>query len=401
MAEKENTTLLDTYKLNVYDTIIDITITRSTAGFSYYNISIQNITPTTNIILQKIRDEFISKVRIADIEITDSTGIDELKNRFKKEILVLIRKYFPNTDMKTMDLLMNQVLRQNIGLGDIEILLKDSNLEEIAVNTSKEPLYVYHKKHGWLKTNIQIAEDSRIRHYATMIGRDVGKEITLLKPLLDAHLLTGDRVNATLYPISTTGSTITIRKFAEKPWTITDFIQSKTIDYETSAFIWLAVQNELSTLISGGTGSGKTSMLNVITSFLPINQRVVSIEDTREITLPKDLHWVPLETRLPNPEGKGEITMLDLVVNSLRMRPDRIIVGEIRRKKEGSRGTFRGNAYRPQRIFNLARKQCRGNHPASHKPSNRCSQTSSSSIAHDCCPEQEQEDRPQEDTSIG
>lgn len=334
MAEKEQVKNLDTYKLNVYDTIVDVLITKSSYGFSFYTITIQNITPTTNVILQKIRDEFVSKVNLTQVGATDISAIGEIKDRFKKEIIFLIKKYFPNTDKKTTDLLMNQIIRQNIGLGDIEILLKDSNLEEIAINTSDEPVWVYHKKFGWLKTNIKLPDENRIRHYSTMIGRDVGKEITILKPLLDAHLLTGDRVNATLYPISTKGNTITIRKFAEKPWTITDFIKDKTIDYETAAFIWLGIQNELSILISGGTGSGKTSMLNVISSFFPINQRIISIEDTREITLPNDLHWVPMETRLPNPEGKGEVSMLDLVVNSLRMRPDRIIMGEVRRKRE-------------------------------------------------------------------
>ena len=98
--------------------------------------------------------------------------------------------------------------------------------------------------------------------------------------------------------------------------------------------MWLAIQNELSILVAGGTGSGKTSMLNVVSNFFPPNQRIISIEDTRELILPNNLHWVPLETRLPNPEGKGEITMLDLLVNRLRMRPDRIIVGEIRRQRE-------------------------------------------------------------------
>src|SRR6056297_296808 len=167
-----------------------------------------------------------------------------------------------------------------------------------------------------------------------MIGRDVNKEITALNPLMDAHLLTGDRVNATLNPISTKGNTITIRKFAEDPWTITKFIKQGTINVEAAAFVWLAIQNEMSVLIAGGTGSGKTSMLNVVSNFFPSNQRILSIEDTRELTLPKNLHWVPMETRLPNPEGKGGVTMLDLLVNSLRMRPDRILVGEIRRQKE-------------------------------------------------------------------
>jgi archaeal flagellar protein FlaI len=151
---------------------------------------------------------------------------------------------------------------------------------------------------------------------------------------MDAHLKTGDRVNATLSPISTKGNTITIRKFAEDPWTMIKFIEMRTISAEGAALVWLAVQNELSILIAGGTGSGKTSMLNGISNFLAPNQRIISIEDTRELKLIKLLHWVPLETRLPNPEGKGGITMLDLLVNSLRMRPDRIFVGEIRRKEE-------------------------------------------------------------------
>jgi flagellar protein FlaI len=167
-----------------------------------------------------------------------------------------------------------------------------------------------------------------------MIGREVNKEITMLTPLMDAHLRTGDRVNATLNPVSSFGNTITIRKFAADPWTIVDFINSNTISYEMAAVVWLAIQNELSILIIGGTGSGKTSMLNVVANFFPPNQRIISIEDTRELTLPKSLHWVPMETRLGNAEGKGEVTMLNLLVNSLRMRPDRIVVGEVRRREE-------------------------------------------------------------------
>jgi flagellar protein FlaI len=151
---------------------------------------------------------------------------------------------------------------------------------------------------------------------------------------MDAHLATGDRINATLKPISSNGNTFTVRKFAEQPWTITNFLQTNTIDFYTAAMVWTAIQYELSILIVGGTGSGKTSTLNVFSIFIPPNQRVISIEDTRELRLPKTLHWVPMETKLPNPEGKGGVTMLDLMVNSLRMRPDRIIVGEIRRKNE-------------------------------------------------------------------
>ncbi|MFT4309994.1 MAG: type II/IV secretion system ATPase subunit, partial [Candidatus Woesearchaeota archaeon] len=135
-------------------------------------------------------------------------------------------------------------------------------------------------------------------------------------------------------PISSRGNTITIRKFAEKPWSVIDLIKTNTINYQGASLIWLGIQNEFSMIIAGGTGSGKTSFLNAISNYFPPNHRIISIEDTRELTLPDSLHWVPMETRLPNPEGKGEVSMLDLVVNSLRQRPDRILVGEIRRKKE-------------------------------------------------------------------
>jgi archaeal flagellar protein FlaI len=216
----------------------------------------------------------------------------------------------------------------------IEILMDDINLEEIAVNGGREPVWVYQKKHGWLKTTIWLESDEQIRHYSSMIGRKIGRQITLLNPLMDAHLTTGDRVNSTLEPISVHGNTITLRKFASKPWTITDFLNAGSISTYGAALIWTGVQYELSTLIAGGTASGKTSMLNVVSNFFPPNQRIISIEDTRELQLPKFLHWVPMITRLPNPEGKGEISMLDLLVNSLRMRPDRIMVGEIRRKRE-------------------------------------------------------------------
>ena len=326
--------LLESYELSVNEIIIDVSIySEEEEPVPVYNISITNISETTKIILEKIREEFVSQ-ELKTIEGKEHLESSTIQEQFKKSILVLLRKYFPTANKKTMDMLINYILQQNIGLGNIEILLKDKNLEEVVINNAHEFVWVYHRRYGWLKTNVTIPDENRIRYYSTIIGRDIGKEITVLSPLMDAHLKTGDRVNATLSPISSKGNTITIRKFAVKPWTITDFIREKSLSYEAAALIWMAVQNELSILISGGTASGKTSMLNVVANFFPPNQRIISLEDTRELMLPSILHWVPLETRLPNPEGKGGIAMLDLVVNSLRMRPDRILVGEIRRKAE-------------------------------------------------------------------
>jgi archaeal flagellar protein FlaI len=330
--DKKVETYLERYKLKMNDILVDINIVLyEDEPTPRYVVSLTNISDATKLILEKIRQEFISK-NTTQQDKTENNP--DNKDAFQTDITKLIRKYFPAVNEETTNMLVNYIIQENLGLGKIEILLKDIYLEEIVVNNHKEGIWVYHKKHGWLLTNIKLVTEAKIRHYATMIGREVGKEITTLNPLMDAHLSTGDRVNSTLYPISSKGNTITIRKFSADPWTITKFIKDNTLSIEAAAFIWLAIQNELSILIAGGTGSGKTSMLNVISNFFPPNQRIISIEDTRELTLPGNLHWVPLETRLPNPEGKGEITMLDLLVNSLRMRPDRILVGEIRRQKE-------------------------------------------------------------------
>lgn len=326
--------ILETYELLVNNIIVDIVIKHDEQGYLTYDISITNISDTTKIILEKIREEFIEEQTKDLISGSEGLNANNIQDQFRKKIVNLLDKYFPGADQKTTDMLVNYILQQNIGLGNVEILLNDINLEEIVINNSKEPVWVYHRKYGWLKTNVILPNEARIRHYASIIGRDVGKEITVLKPLMDAHLKGGDRVNATLYPISSKGNTITIRKFSVKPWSITDFLKSKTISFHGAALLWMAIQNELSIIVTGGTASGKTSMLNGMANFFPSNQRIISIEDTRELKLPENLHWVPMETRLPNPEGKGGIDMLDLTVNSLRMRPDRIVVGEIRRKEE-------------------------------------------------------------------
>lgn len=335
LLKKEDAKLIATYDFISDQIPITIKIYRKKGEFvPIYDVSISSISKNTEIILEKIREELTTQVNLGMVDIlaTKDTGIIEQK--FIDTITNLINKHFPDADERTANFLKSYLIQRSLGLGSIEILMDDISLEEIAVNSAEQPVWVYHKKYGWLKTTITLENEEQTRHYATMIGRRVGRQLTILEPLMDAHLKGGDRVNATIEPISVEGNTITLRKFAAKPWTIADFISDGTISTEAAALIWLGVQYELSTLISGGTATGKTSMLNVVANFFPPNQRIISIEDTREIQLPKFLHWIPMVTRLPNPGGKGEVSMLDLLVNSLRMRPDRIIVGEIRRKAE-------------------------------------------------------------------
>jgi len=299
-----------------------------------YEVERPEIRTATEAVLSDLKEQVVKEVNLSTEEFVDAKELQNVKKKFQDQAMDKLEEELPETSDRAKNILIGNLIHEMLGLGDIEILLNDQHLEEIVINSSQEPAWVYHKELGWMKTDVTFDDEDQIYNYASEIGRRVGKNISSLHPLLDAHLPSGDRTNATLYPISTQGNTITIRKFARDPWTITDFIKNGTITREVAAFLWLCLQYELNLLVSGGTGAGKTSLLNVLTPFIPPNQRILSIEDTREVSLPEFLHWVPLTTREPNPEGKGGVSMLDLLVNALRMRPDRILVGEIRRKRQ-------------------------------------------------------------------
>lgn len=328
-------TTLDKYTIQAEKVRADIEVLSTPQDFvPIYRVRMPKLEEPTLVLLDKIKDDLISVMRIKITELTDPSSFEGLKEKFYNKAVELIEKQLPGIAPEKKQVLAGTLLHEMLGLGNLEILLSDGNLEEIVVNNSKEPVWVYHKRHGWLKTNIVIPTEIQIQNYAASIARKIGRQITTLDPLLDAHLISGDRVNATLFPISTSGNTITIRMFRRNPWTITDFIENNTVSTEVAAMIWLAIQYEMSMIISGGTASGKTSFLGSVMPFIQPNQRVISIEDTRELNLPKFLHWIPMTTREPSSEGKGKIDMLDLLVNSLRMRPDRIIVAEIRRRRQ-------------------------------------------------------------------
>jgi flagellar protein FlaI len=323
------------YKVQADEVPAKITIgDRKGEYVKIYKLDRPQVSGGTEAFVQNLRAQAIRSVKLSREEFTDSDEVEKVKSKFKEAVKTQLDQMIPEADETARKILVGNLIHQMVGLGDLEILLEDPNLEEMVVNSADEPTWVYHKEYGWLKSNITFEDEEEIYNYSSEIARRVGKNITSLDPLLDAHLPTGDRTNATLNPISTHGNTITIRKFARDPWTITDFIDNQTISKEVAAFLWLCLQYELSIIVSGGTGSGKTSLLNVLMPFMPPNQRILSIEDTREVQLPEFLHWVPLTTREANPEGEGEISMLDLLVNSLRMRPDRILVGEIRKKRQ-------------------------------------------------------------------
>lgn len=303
-----------------------------------YELQAPAIGPYTEAFLEFLRDELARSVPVQTEEISDPNRVSNLKSRFLAAAIELLNNQFPELPPVKKTILAGTLLHRIYGLGVLELLMADDKLEEIAVNGSSYPVSVYHRKLGWLKTNVQLPSEEEIYNYASQIGRKSGRNITLLEPIMDAHLISGDRVSASLFPISATGNSITIRRFARNPWTLIDFIDPKvhTLSSDMAALLWLCVQYEMNLLVAGGTASGKTSLLNTLCALSPPHHRIITIEDTRELNLPEFLrwNWVALTTRGPSPEGRGEVSMLDLMVSSLRMRPDKIIVGEIRRQRE-------------------------------------------------------------------
>jgi len=299
-----------------------------------YALGLPEFGQGTKALIENLKRMIILDPSIKAEKMLDPKAVESLRVDFREKAQAILKRELPHLDEGTKGPLLMVLLTDMLGIGKLDILLCDGDLEEIVVNDAKDPAWVYHKEFGWLKTNVFFDGEDQIQNYANIIARRGGKQITTLNPLLDTHLISGDRANATLFPISGKGNTITIRRFRRDPWTVTDFINNKTATSEVMALVWLAMQYELNMILSGGTASGKTSFLNVCLPFIQPNHRIISIEDTRELIMPDFLHWVPMTTREPNPEGKGGVNMLDLLVNSLRQRPDRIIVGETRRRNE-------------------------------------------------------------------
>lgn len=220
-----------------------------------------------------------------------------------------------------------EVLDEILGFGPITSLLNDPEITEIMVNG---PHQVYVERYGRLeKTDVAFRDAAHVMRIIEKIVAPVGRRVDESMPMVDARLPDGSRVNVIIPPLALNGPTITIRKFYRERLGINDLIKLGTLTPEMAQFLEACVRGRLNIIVSGGTGSGKTTTLNVLSSFIPADERIVTIEDAAELQLQQE-HVVTLESRPPNIEGKGQITIRDLVRNALRMRPDRIIVGEVR-----------------------------------------------------------------------
>jgi len=278
-----------------------------------------------NKMKMKIQNNVIKNI---DIDFTKmdmkNSGSD---NRIKEVILESVEKEELNITRIQKDRLIKELMDEILGFGPITSLLNDPNINEVMVNGANQ---VYIEKSGKLVlTDAKFKNDDHVYHVIKKIVEPIGRRIDESSPMVDARLMDGSRVNAIIPPLAIDGPSLTIRKFSEDPFKVSDLVNFGTLSEKMAEFIEYCIEGRLNIVVSGGTGSGKTTTLNVLSAYIPNEDRIITIEDAAELKL-SQTHVVRLETRPANIEGKGEVTIRDLVKNSLRMRPDRIVIGEVR-----------------------------------------------------------------------
>ncbi len=288
-----------------------------------YNVSVPHFSDKEEMIFNEVREKLV--------EVAVSQG--EEFNIDEESFIGDVKQFLRTRGVRDVERLATQISQVMLGYGKLDPMIKDDDLEEIMVIGTGSNVFVYHRKIGMMVTNVVFESDDDIRSIIDVIARQVNRRIDQQTPILDARLKDGSRVNATLPPVSADGPTLTIRKFRKDPLTVVDLINFKTMSSHLAGFLWVCTDGmgvkPCNAIIAGGTGSGKTTTLNTIAAFVPPRERIITIEDTLELQLPHS-HVLRMETRPPNIEGKGELTMDTLVKNSLRQRPDRVIVGEVR-----------------------------------------------------------------------
>jgi pilus assembly protein CpaF len=276
--------------------------------------------------IQEKNNQFVREPKLIDITLERQTPppMLEVRQVFKEQKSIETKKESKKETVKVLQLDKNQELTC---FGPINPLLLDEDVSEVMVNG---PNQVYCERKGKLVlTPVQFRDNEHVMSVIEKIVAPLGRRIDESSPMVDARLSDGSRVNAIIPPLALNGPTITIRKFSKDSYQIEDLINFGTVTEEMAIFLDACVKARLNMFVSGGTGSGKTTTLNVLANFIPEHERIVTIEDAAEIQLGQE-HVVSLESRLPNIEGKGSISIRDLVRTSLRMRPDRVIIGEVR-----------------------------------------------------------------------
>jgi len=322
LPEKPGGAILDVYWVQPPFAYIRI-VRQGNQGFVYTVIE-PEISPRENIILQETYNH------LRDVIIFDnpekSSG-DLLK---RKNVYRLLRESDPTLTDERLQILEYFLQRDLSGFGILEPLMRDPALEDISCNGENLPVFVFHRTYGSLRTSV-LFRKGELNQFVLKLAQKANKQISLTNPMVDAALPDGSRVQVTYSNvISTNGSSFTIRKFRSEPMTPLDLIRFGTYNNEILAFLWLVIEHRKSMIIAGGTASGKTSTMNAISLFIPLNSKIVSLEDTREIQLPHK-NWLATQTRELNTPGvQGDVDLFSLLKSSMRQRPEYIVVGEVR-----------------------------------------------------------------------
>jgi flagellar protein FlaI len=273
-------------------------------------------------------------LEIINVNVAVEKTLEATTNYIDQTAKLLISELNLKVSQETYDKIFYYLFRDFIGLNEIDPLMRDYYIEDVECNGIDTPVYVVHRVYRNLKTNLVFKDIDKLASFVEKLAQRVGRYVSYAQPLLDGTLPDGSRVNATYTKdVTSKGPTFTIRKFTKIPWTPTQLISSNTVSPEMLAYFWILLQYKSSILIAGGTASGKTTFLNAIAFFIPPEARVVSIEDTREINLPRE-NWLPAVARPAAGIGKvGEIDLFELLKSSFRQNPDYLIVGEVRGKE--------------------------------------------------------------------
>lgn len=295
-----------------------------------YNVSEPQLTDVE----KQVKDRIVNGLlEVLDVELSAIKNKGEAISYLEENVKKILGEYQIKLSDRSYLKIMYYIFRDFVGLNEIEPILQDPYIEDISCDGVGIPVYVVHRRYGSIKTNVIYSDLKQLTEFVVKLAERSGRFISYAEPLLDGSLPDGSRVQASFAKdVTTRGPSFTIRKFVQIPLSPIDLMNRNTVDSEILAYLWLAVENGASILVAGGAGTGKTTILNVLSMFISPTAKIVSIEDTRELNLTHE-NWVPSVTRLSFMKGVGEVTMFDLLRTSFRETPDYVIVGEVRGKE--------------------------------------------------------------------
>ncbi|WP_406670071.1 type II/IV secretion system ATPase subunit [Methanolobus sp. ZRKC4] len=346
-----NTLVMEPYNIVEHGPIVDFTIP---ADSPYKEVELYEVNPpyayvriaynpdshefqyqALEPILTEKEEELLDAIKLKFVETLD-INLKEISREnaeafLKENVVKYLQEYRINISPRKRERIMYHIVRDFVGYGEIDLLMRDDNLEDISCDGPNTPIYIYHKEYNSIPSSIEFTSDDELDSFAIRIAQICGRHVSIANPLLDATMPDGSRIQLTLgREITTRGSTFTIRRFKDNPITPTNLIDFHTFSTAMMAYLWLAVESNKSLIFAGGTASGKTTAMNAVSLFIQPEMKIVSIEDTRELNLSHP-NWIPGVTRQSFAGGgKGSIEMYELLRASLRQRPEYILVGEVR-----------------------------------------------------------------------